>query len=128
MRILIVSYRPAPGEFDTVVSLLREQNQRVRHLGVTYAQPPLLARSAAGEITYVASFADGHDVDRCWEDPAFQDIDARLATVAEMIPVRALHEASASYMDLEGVEPTARSAELATEPAPRVEHADTTNR
>jgi hypothetical protein len=114
MRILIVSYRPAPGEFDTVVGLLHAQLRRGRALGVTYAQPPLLARSAAGELTYVASFGDGHDVDRCWEDAEFQDLDARLAAVAEMIPARALHEASASYMDLEGVEPPPRSAGLAS--------------
>ncbi len=110
MRILIVSYRPARGEFDTVVDLLHAQHRRARALGIVYAQPPLLARSAAGELTYVASFADGHDVDRCWEDSEFQDLDSRLATVAEMIPARALHEASASYMDLEGVEPPTRSA------------------
>jgi hypothetical protein len=72
----------------------------------------------------VASFADGHDVDRCWEDPEFQDLDARLAVVAEMIPVRALHEASASYMDLEAVERMAPS----TESAPQAGHAATTYR
>jgi hypothetical protein len=124
MRILIVSYRPAPGKFDTVVSLLQDQHRRARALGVAYAQPPLLARSAAGELTYVASFADGHDVDRCWEDSEFQDLDARLAAVAEMIPARALHEASASYMDMEAVERMAPSAE----PAPQAGHSATTYR
>jgi hypothetical protein len=122
MRIWIVSYRPAPGEFDTVVALLHAQHRRARVLNVAYAQPPLLARSAADELTYVASFADGNDVDRCWEDPEFQDIDARLAMVAEMIPARALHEASASYMDLEGVEAPPRTAGLApSEKDPTVE-------
>ncbi len=88
------------------------------------SQPPLLARSAAGELTYVASFADGHDVDRCWEDSEFQDLDARLAAVAEMIPAKALHDASASYMDLEAVERMAPSAE----PAPQAGHSATTYR
>jgi hypothetical protein len=114
MRILIVSYRPTPGELDTVVGLLHAQHRRARALGVIYAQPPLLARSAAGELTYVASFADGRDIDRCWEDSEFQDLDSRLATVAEMIPARALHEANASYMDLEGIEPPRQPAGTAT--------------
>jgi hypothetical protein len=96
------------------MGLLHAQHRRARALNVAYAQPPLLARSAAGELTYVASFADGHDVDRCWEDPEFQALDARLAAVAEMIPARALHEASASYMDLEGVDPPPRAASSAT--------------
>jgi hypothetical protein len=102
-RILIVSYRPLQGQFQEVVALLREQYRRIRALGVALAQPPLLARSAAGELTFIAAFAQGEDVDRCWEDPDFQDLDARLSEVAEMIPVRSLHEASGSYMDLEEV-------------------------
>jgi hypothetical protein len=102
-RILIVSYRPVPGQFDQVVALLRDQYRRIRALGVAMAQPPLLARSAAGELTFVAAFVQGEDVDRCWEDPDFQDLDARLAAVGEMIPVRSLHEANGSYMDLEEV-------------------------
>jgi hypothetical protein len=52
---------------------------------------PLLARSAAGEPTLIATFAHGDDLDRCWEDPDFQGLDARLAEVAEMIAVRSLH-------------------------------------
>jgi hypothetical protein len=102
-RILIVSYRPVAGQFHEVVALLRDQYRTIRGLGVALKYPPLLARSAAGELTFIATFAKGEDVDRCWEDPDFQDLDARLAEVAEMIPVRSLHEASGSYMDLEEV-------------------------
>lgn len=42
----------------------------------------------------------GTDVDRLWEDPDFQDIDASLSGIARMVPMQTLDEASASYMDL----------------------------
>jgi hypothetical protein len=100
-RALIVSYRPAPGEFHSVVDLLRAQYRRIVELGVVSTRAPLLLRSAAGELTYIAVFASTCEVDRCWEDPDFQDLDARLAEIAEMVPARSLSEASCSYMDLE---------------------------
>jgi hypothetical protein len=112
-RILIVTYRPAPGHFEEVIALLRAQYQRIRALGVDTTRPPILVRSAAGELTYVASFAHADEVDRCWEDPEFQDLDGRLAEVAEMIPLRALHEASGSYADLEEVGPDRKASPLA---------------
>jgi hypothetical protein len=103
-RVLIVSYRPAPGEYDAVLALLRAQYQRVIDLGIVPRHPPLLARSAVGEITYVATFARPDDVDRCWEDAVFQELDTRLSGIAELIPLRSMCEASASYMDMEAVE------------------------
>jgi hypothetical protein len=84
-----------------VVDLLRAQYRRIVALGVVTTRAPLLLRSAAGELTYIAVFAHAGEVDRCWEDPDFQDLDARLAQVAEMVPARALSEASCGYMDLE---------------------------
>lgn len=103
-RILIVTYRPAPGKYDAVLKLLRAQYQRVLDLGIVPRHRPLVARSAVGEITYVATFGHPDDVDRCWEDAAFQDLDTGLSGIAEMIPARSLCEASASYIDMEAVE------------------------
>jgi len=116
-RVLIVSYRPAPGQFEAVVVLLRAQYRRLRSLGVSQPTAPILARSAAGELTYVAVFDHADDVDRCWEDPEFQDLDAQIGQLAEMVPVRSLHEASGSYMDLEAVAAETRSSSVLGEAA-----------
>jgi hypothetical protein len=116
-RVLIVSYRPAPGQLEAVVVLLRAQYRRLRSLGVTQPSAPILARSAAGELTYVAVFDQANGVDRCWEDPEFQDLDAQIGQLAEMIPVRALHEASGSYMDLEHVTAEIRRSSVLDEAA-----------
>lgn len=104
-RILIVSYRPAPGNTQAVIELLRAQYLRALELGAQTHSRPLLARSAAGELTYIATFDHADHVDRCWEDPDFQDLDARLAELADMIPMQSIGEASASYMDLEFIVP-----------------------
>lgn len=103
-RILIVTYRPAPGKYDEALALLRAQYQRVIDMGIVPRHAPLLARSAVGEITYVATFAHPDDVDRCWEDASFQELDTRLAEIAELIPMMSMCEASASYIDMEAVE------------------------
>lgn len=106
-RLLIVSYRPAPGNTPAVIELLRAQYRRALDLGAQTLSDPLLARSAAGDLTYIVTFAEAEHVDRCWEDPDFQDLDARLAELADLIPLRSLGEASASYMDLEFLNPAA---------------------
>jgi hypothetical protein len=118
-RVLIVSYRPASGQLEAVVELLRAQYRRLRTLGVTQPTAPILARSAAGELTYVAVFDHADGVDRCWEDPEFQDLDGQIGQLAEMVPIRALHEASGSYMDLEEVTADIRRASLLDEAAGR---------
>jgi len=116
-RVLIVSYRPAPGQLEAVVELLRAQYRRLRSLGVTQPSAPILARSAAGDLTYVAVFDHADGVDRCWEDPEFQDLDGQIGQLAEMVPIRTLHEASGSYMDLEAVTAATQRSSVPAEAA-----------
>lgn len=99
-RILMVSYRPNPGKRAEVLGHLEAQHRRIRELGVQTKGLPLLGEGIHGEVVYVIALETGIDVDRLWEDPVFQDIDAKLSTAARMVPMRTLDEASASYVDL----------------------------
>ena len=58
-------------------------------------------------------------MDRCWKDPEFQDLDGKIGRLAEMVPIRALDEASGSYIDLEEVTADIRRASLLDEAAGR---------
>lgn len=106
-RIVMVAYRPFDQKREAVLGLLREQHLLVRRLGLMGGRHPWLMEGVNGEIVYIAAFNDARQVDQCWENEDFQDLDSRLAQVAHMIPLRNLQEASSSYVDM---------AALATEP------------
>lgn len=99
-RIIIVTYRPHPGQREELLQLLARQHTRGRELGLLGSTPPLLGEGVHGEVLYIVKLSAGVNVDLLWEDPVFQDIDAHVALIARMVPVRTLDEASASYVDL----------------------------
>ncbi|UPG88283.1 hypothetical protein L2Y96_12720 [Luteibacter aegosomaticola] len=102
-RVIVVAYRPMQGKREELLGLLAQQHRRTRALGMLAKQPPLLCEGTRGEIVYIIVLDTGADVDRVWEDETFQDIDARIAGIATMTPLRTLDEANASYMDLAGL-------------------------
>lgn len=99
-RILLVVYRPNAGQRNEVIRLLDAQHRRARELGVLQFNRRWLGEATHGEIVAFLILAAGKHVDVLWEDDAFRDLDATLASVARMIPMRSLDEASAAYMDL----------------------------
>jgi hypothetical protein len=99
-RILVIAYRPEPGQRDATVRILEAQHARAREIGVLRSSRPILGEGTHGEIVVIVELVAGTDLDVLWEDELFQDLDARLATLAVMVPVRALDESSAMYMDI----------------------------
>ncbi|QWT20196.1 hypothetical protein KPL74_20930 [Bacillus sp. NP157] len=104
-RILMVAFRPHAGQREALLSLLHFQHMHVRGLGFIAKRQPWLMEAANGEIVYVAGFDDCGQVDLCWEDETFQDINSQISDIADMVPLRSLHEASAAYVDMEALEP-----------------------
>lgn len=102
-RILVVAYRPHAGQRDEAIRLLEAQHRRARELGLLRSNRPTLGEGNQGEIIVIVELAASTDVDLLWEDEAFQDLDARLSVVAVMVPVRALDEASAMYIDVAAI-------------------------
>lgn len=99
-RILVVAYRPNAGKREELLTLLAAQHRRGRELGLLEESRPLLGEGTHGEIVYIVTMRSGTDVDRLWEDPVFQDIDASLSMIARMVPLQTLDEAAASYVDI----------------------------
>lgn len=100
-RLLMVAYRPHPHQRHTVLRLLYQQYMLVRSLGFIAKRQPWVMESANGELVYVAAFDDAGQVDRCWENEVFQDIDGQLLLIADMVPVHSLQEASGPFLDME---------------------------
>jgi hypothetical protein len=99
-RILVVAYRPNAGKREELLAFLAAQHRRGRELGLLDDIRPLLGEGTHGEIVYIVTLRSGTDVDRLWEDPVFQDLDASLSMIARMVPLQTLDEAAASYMDM----------------------------
>jgi hypothetical protein len=103
-RLLMVAYRPHPHQRDSVLKLLYQQYLLVSELGLISKRQPWVMESANGELVYVAAFDDAGQVDRCWENETFQDIDSQLLQLADMVPVHSLQEASGPFLDMEELE------------------------
>jgi hypothetical protein len=99
-RILVVAYRPHRGKRDELLGLLAEQHARARERDILGTALPMLCEGVHGEIIYIVTLRSGAKVDTMWEDESYQDIDARIALVARLVPIGTLDEAHASYMDL----------------------------
>lgn len=105
-RILIVAYRPHDGQHAAAVLLWEAMHDRALKLGVVNSTRPMFGYGTHGEMVVIVELIVDTGLDRLWDDEIFQDLNARLAALAVMIPVRNLDEASAMYMDVETIRPT----------------------
>ena len=99
-RILLVVYRPNAGQRSEVLRLLNAQHQRASEMGFLQFNRRWLGEATHGEIVVFLALGAGKHVDALWEDDIFRELDAELASVARIVPMRSLGEASATYMDL----------------------------
>jgi hypothetical protein len=120
-RILIVAFRPHSHQRETVLKLLFAQHLRVMELGLINQRPPWVMEGSNGEIAYIAAFEGPDQIDRCWQDEAFQDLDSKLLEVADMVPIQSLQEASGAFLDMEELDVAAIAAMYFAENAPAAE-------
>ncbi|QWT22026.1 hypothetical protein KPL74_08465 [Bacillus sp. NP157] len=99
-RVLVVAYQPADGKREEVLELLARQHTHARKLGVLDERRPIVCEATNGEIMVVAVLARGAGVEALFQDEVFQDINAKMASVAVVTPVRTLTEASATFIDI----------------------------
>lgn len=103
-RLLIVAYRPRPGKRKLVLPLMRGIYRAAKRLDL-FESRPLLGWSAEGHLIYIAMVKSTEHIDHAWEDEEYQDLSAQLATVADLLPLQTLSEASASFINLQGLLP-----------------------
>lgn len=101
-RLVIVAYRPKPQHEELALAIMLRIYRAAKRLDI-FSTKPLLGRTSEGELIYVAMIKSNDHVDRCWEDLAYQEAAAELSMVTEVVPMHRIHEASASFINLEGV-------------------------
>ena len=91
--IVIVAYRPKPGEDRALLSLLKDHAPTLRRLGLATDRPSVLMQAADGTFLEVFEWKDGA-IDAAHEHPDVQAMWAEYATVCDYVPLNALSEAS----------------------------------
>ena len=95
-----MAYRPNPGKRQELLKLLERQHGRALELNLIANASPWLGEGIRGEILSVIGLGADASIDALWEDEVAQDIDARIAAVATMSPLRSLDEANSAYLDI----------------------------
>lgn len=102
-RILIVAYRPKPGKRQELLELLERQHCHGCELKLIANPLPWLGEGVHGEVVSIVGLDTGVSIDALWEDEVAQDIDARIAAIAVMSPLRTLYEANAAFVDIAAI-------------------------
>lgn len=105
-RMVIVAYRPRPGQEDTLLRLTREHVPILRGLGMATGRPAQAMRATDGTIVELFEWTDD-GIARAHEHPEVQAMWARYAAACDYVPLRDLPEAARMFaefapIDLEG--------------------------
>jgi hypothetical protein len=99
-RMLIVSYKPFPEKRQALLDLLADHHRAARAQGRLGTERPWLGEGVNGEIVFVVGIDAVESLEAIWEDELLQDIEAAIAGVARMVPLRSVVEADAAFVDL----------------------------
>jgi len=91
--MVIVAYRPKPGQDAALLDLMRDHVPFLRRLGLATDRPALAMRGSGGVIVEVFEWAEGA-VAKAHEHPDIQAMWGRYAAVCDYVPLRDLPEAA----------------------------------
>jgi hypothetical protein len=94
--MVIVAYRPKPGQDAALLDLLRDHVPFLRRLGLATNRQPLAMRGQDGVIVEVFEWAEGA-VAKAHENPDVLALWGRYAAVCDYLPLRELPEASEMF-------------------------------
>jgi quinol monooxygenase YgiN len=101
--LVIVAYRPKPGQMDALLALTREHVPLLRAEGLATEHPVTVCQAQDGTVVEVFEWAAGA-MERAHANPAVLKLWERYALVCDYVPLASLAEASqrfAGFMPLE---------------------------
>ncbi len=101
--IVIVAYRPKPGQADALLELAADHVPALRRLGLATDRPAVVMTNIEGVIVEVFEWADG-GIAKAHETPEVQEMWARYAEVCDYIPLRDLPEAADMFAEFKPVD------------------------
>lgn len=103
-HVVIVGYRPKPGQRDALLALTATHVPRLRAAGLATQRAPIVMEAADGTIIEVFEWIDRAAVERAHAHPDVQRMWAEYAAVCEYVPIGALSEAAELFSGFASVE------------------------
>ena len=100
--IVIVAYRPKPGQAEALLALTVEHVPTLRRLGLATDRPAMVMTNKDGVIVEVFEWADG-GMAKAHETPEVQEMWARYDAACDYIPLRELPEAAEMFAEFKPV-------------------------
>ena len=95
-EMVIVGYRPHPGQAAELERLVADHVPILRRLGLATDRPALAMRAADGTVIEVFEWQPG-GIERAHADPQAGALWARFAAVCDYVPLRELPEFGAMF-------------------------------
>ena len=89
--LVIVAYRPKPGQAEALDALVRDHVPRLRRLGLVTDRQPVIARAKDGVVVEAFEWREGA-VARAHSDPQVGVMWGEFAACCDVVPLRDLAE------------------------------------
>jgi hypothetical protein len=102
---VIAAYRPKPGKAQALRQLVREHQQALCDARLVASKPTILLRARSdGTLLEIFEWASARAADEAHQNPSLRAMWARLATVADFVPLSAVHEAGRAFSHFEALD------------------------
>ncbi len=98
-RIVIVAYKPRPGQSEALAELMKTHWQQLAHEGLVSDRAPITMRAADGTFIEVFEWRSSEAIRAAHENPAVLAMWARFAEVCEYVPVATVPEAAQLFSE-----------------------------
>jgi len=103
-RLVIVAYRPKPGQGDVLLSELRDHAHLLRSEGLATDRPATLMRAKDGTLIEIFEWASPAAIEQAHKNPRVQAMWDRFGKVCDYAPLNTLAEAGDMFAEFEPVD------------------------
>ena len=112
---VIAAYRPKPGQDQALRRLVHEHRETLTAARLVTTKPTILLRARSdGTLLEIFEWVSPRAADEAHQNPELRAMWARLAAVADFVPLSAVEEAGKAFSHFEAVKPNAAGVKRAT--------------
>jgi quinol monooxygenase YgiN len=98
-RIVIVGYKPKPGNAEQLRALAKEHVDILRSEGLVTDRPPIVMEAKDGTLVEVFEWKSKEAIDGAHANPRVLELWERYAAVCDYVPVGTLEEAGQLFSE-----------------------------
>jgi len=101
--VVIVAYRPKPGNENELVDLVRSRVPTLRKEGLVTDRPPTIMRASDGTIIEVSEWKSREAIDAAHKNPNVLAMWNKFFALCDCVPLKSLAEAEEMFAGFEPV-------------------------